>query len=42
MTAAAFEARQSPPFPNEIMKTKLCTYTKPAAGINFLLAFRAG
>ncbi len=37
MTAAAFEARLCPTWPNEIKKTKLRTYTSPAAGINFLL-----
>ncbi len=34
MTAWVFEARYCP---NEIKKTKLYTYTSPAAGINFLL-----
>lgn len=38
MTAAAFEARLCPPWPNEIKKTKLYSNTSPAAGINFLLA----
>jgi len=38
MTAAAFEARHCPTWVNEIKKTKLHTYTSPAAGINFLLA----
>jgi hypothetical protein len=38
MTAAAFEARLCPTWLNEIKKTKFYTYTKPAAGINFLLA----
>ena len=37
MTAAAFEARLCPTWLNEIKKTKLFTYTSPAAGINFLL-----
>jgi len=37
MTAAAFEARSCPTLPNEIKKTKLYNYAKPAAGINFLL-----
>ena len=38
MTAAAFEARLCPTWLDEIKKTKLHTYTSPAAGINFLLA----
>ena len=37
MTAAAFEARLCPTWPNEIKKTKLDNNTEPAAGINFLL-----
>jgi len=37
MTAAAFEARLCPPWPNEIKKIKLYNYTSPAAGINLLL-----
>jgi hypothetical protein len=37
MTAAVFEARLCPTWLNEIKKTKLYTYTSPAAGINFLL-----
>lgn len=37
MTAAVFEARSCPTWLNEIKKTKLDTYTSPAAGINFLL-----
>ena len=37
MTAADFEARLCPTWLNEIKKTKLYNYTKPAAGINFLL-----
>jgi|GEM_PF-2473622 len=37
MTAAVFEARICPTWLNEIKKTKLYTYTSPAAGINFLL-----
>jgi hypothetical protein len=42
MTDAVFEARFCPMWLNEIKKTKIYTYTAPAAGINFLLAFHAG
>ena len=42
MTAAVFEARLCPTWVNEIKKTKLYTYTSPAAGINFLLWAVAG
>jgi len=37
MTIWVFETRLSPTWLNEIKKTKLYTYTSPAADINFLL-----
>jgi len=40
MTAAAFEARLCPTWPNEIKKNKLQFYMSPAAGINILLCVR--